>query len=210
MTMEEIMEDGVEIIVTGGRPAYKIPCEVCGRKIRRTAYSRKRTYICDYCKGVIKKREKVLIPDARTKEDIRFERAVEELGKQLGNLDKYQRAISAARSRAYQYGSIPEAMMAIYLIANGYSIIPQQKIGKYKVDFCAPKHKIVVEVDGSLFHQGKDEGLRDLVIQNSLGYDWLVLHVPAETVARNVKLAMLYIRKMEAEREKGHPKVQKV
>lgn len=53
MSIVHAREDGIEIVRKNFREIYYIPCEICGKKIMRTQYSRKRTYLCDYCKGVI-------------------------------------------------------------------------------------------------------------------------------------------------------------
>lgn len=77
-------------------------------------------------------------------------------------------------------------MVAIELLRLGYSIIPQQKIKKYKVDFAIPKEKIIIEVDGSLYHKDVYKGEREAIIQLSLGLDWKIIHVPAEKIAENI------------------------
>lgn len=64
-----------------GRWLFQIPCEKCGKIIIRTQYSRKRTYLCDYCKGVLKEKKKVEFPDVRTKHEKRFDQAVMKLQK---------------------------------------------------------------------------------------------------------------------------------
>ena len=78
-------------------------------------------------------------------------------------------------------------MVAIELIRIGYSIIPQQKIKKYKVDFAIPKEKIVIEVDGSIYHKDVYKGYREAIIQLSLGLDWKIIHVPAEYISKDIQ-----------------------
>lgn len=84
------------------------------------------------------------------------------------------------------YGSIPEAMVAIELLRLGYRIIPQQKVKKYKVDFAIPKEKIVIEVDGYVYHKDSYKGDREAIIQLALGLDWKIIHIPAELIAEDI------------------------
>ena len=120
----------------------------------------------------------------------------EKVKKQVKNFDKYDKAVRVARTRAYQYASIPEAMLAIELLKNKLKIIPQQKIGKYKADFVIPSMKFVVEVDGELYHSdlGK-EAERDFYINRTLGFDWKVVHIPARYILEDVTKVTKYILK---------------
>lgn len=198
------IEDGVELLgpyetCRGIRYNYSIPCELCGRRIVRTEYSRKRSYICDYCKGVIKKKKKTQMSEElkniKTPKEMRFDRAVEKIRKQVKNFSEYEKAIEIAKTRAEYYGSIPEAMVAIELLKLKYRIIPQQKIGKYKVDFVLPNKKIVIEVDGALFHS-KPNNDREATIQFSLGLDWKIIHLPAELIEKNIVKLKTVIEKL--------------
>ena len=190
MGYADAIDDGIRI-VEGRRNCYYIPCEICRREIRRTQYSRKRTYICDYCKGVIKKKEKILISEelknTKTRREKQFDKAIDEIKKQCKNFDEYEKAISIARQRVELYGSTPEAMVAIELIKLGYNIIPQQKVGKYKVDFAIPSEKIIIEVDGEIYHKDINKGDREAVIQLSFGLEWRIIHIPAEKISKNIK-----------------------
>ena len=77
-------------------------------------------------------------------------------------------------------------MAAIVLIYSGYSIIPQQRVGALTVDFCLSKQKIIIEVDGSLYHNSREKSLqRDARIQAMLGHDWEIIHLPAEGIEKN-------------------------
>lgn len=191
--IDEALQDGVTYC---GRNIYLIPCEICGELIKRTQYSRKRTYICDSCKKIIKEKKEGKKPDTDSRHDKRFNCAVEKVKKQVKNFDKYDKAVRVARTRAYQYASIPEAMLAIELLKNKLKIIPQQKIGKYKADFVIPSMKFVVEVDGELYHSdlGK-EAERDFYINRTLGFDWKVVHIPARYVLEDVTKVTKYILK---------------
>lgn len=171
------------------RGYFMIPCEVCGSEIKNKQYSRTRKYVCDCCKKAIKKREKIALErleDIITPNEKRFNVAVENIKKQVKDFGKYEKAIGIAKSRLERYGSIPEAMVAIELIKNHHRIIPQQKVGKYKVDFALPDIKKVIEVDGELYHRNNHNSDREGTIQLSLGFDWKILHIPAELIAKDI------------------------
>ena len=181
----DALTDGIDLVDIRGHKLYSIPCEICGRKILRTQYSKKRSYVCDYCKGKIKKKQACLIPDVRTKRERRFDNAVKEIAKQVPDIGEYARAIKIAESRCEKFGSIPEAMVAIELVRLGYKIIPQQKLGKYHVDFLMPDEKIVIEVDGELYHREKTPRIGE--IQIMLGLDWKIINIPAELIRKNIQ-----------------------
>lgn len=120
----------------------------------------------------------------KNKYEIRYEKAIEEIAKQVP-VEDYIRAISIAKKRMYDYGSIPEAMVAIELVKYGCRVIPQQQVLNYHVDFLLPDEKIVIEVDGDLYHQkGTD---REAKIQLALGVEWEIIHLPAEAIRKNIK-----------------------
>ena len=161
-----------------------VQCKKCGKMIvhNKTLANGCPKY-CDYCKKQIYEEKQK--EDPRTKSQIRFDRAIEELKEQVDNFDEYSRAIELAKTRMYSFGSIPEVMVAIELLRLKYKIIPQQKILRYHVDFCLPDDKIIIEVDGSVFHQKKTG--RDGKIQLALGMDWKIIHIPAELIRKDVR-----------------------
>lgn len=193
-----------------GAEVFLVPCHCCGNKIVRRSYGRNTKYICDACR--VKRMEKERIDQKKrdafvdqlydvitTKEERRFNDAADIVSRQAKRFSSYKDDIDIARLGQYKYGSIPEAMTAIELIHLGYTIIPQQKIGKYRVDFYLPDEKIVVEVDGALYHQGGFKGDREATIQFSLGLDVKIVHVPAEAVRRNVLIVDKIMKKITKE-----------
>lgn len=182
-----------------GATIFKIPCAKCGQIILKKSYGRNHIYVCDACKLGQKKKQIELVNEwldtVETKSDRRFESAIDRVLSQVLDGSDYDDAIRLARQRVELYGSVPEAMVAIELLHLGYKIIPQQKVGRYHVDFAIPKQKLVVEVDGALFHKNQYGGNREAAIQLSLGMDWLIIHVPAELIANDIKKLRPYIDK---------------
>lgn len=190
-----------------GTEVFVVPCHYCGRKVIHTCYGRNIKFICDACKVAKMEKRKVeqkkrdafvdqLYDAITTKEERQFDKAVDIVRKQAKRFSSYEKDIEIARRGQFKYGSIPEAMTAIELIHLGYSIIPQQKVGKYRVDFYLPKEKIVVEVDGSLYHRDKFNGDREATIQFSLGLDAKIIHIPAEAVRKNVHIVDKVMKKL--------------
>lgn len=174
-----------------GHLVYEVPCEKCGTIMKKIQYSGDKNYLCEYCKRKLAEKRKLLLEpeilDKETKYEQRFNKAVEEIENQVKDFDRYAKDVETARKRAESYGSIPEAMVAIELLHLGFKIIPQQKIDKYRVDFALPTPRIVIEIDGRIFHQdNKNQKQRDQYIQQRLGYTWKIIHIPAENIRENI------------------------
>lgn len=170
---------------------YCIPCSKCGSIVKKQMYDSNKIYLCEYCKKQIARKKRQLEQDAldqvRTKKEQAFDKAVNRIRAQVKNFSRYEKAVSLAETRAESYGSIPEAMIAIELLRLGYKVIPQQKIGPYRVDFVLKDKKIVLEVDGKIFHKDKFGGDREAIIQLALGMDWQIIHIPAEMIERDIQ-----------------------
>lgn len=169
---------------------FCVPCDVCGALTETVNYGRAKRYVCWKCqdKRVRHKKEveKAWFEVIEEKGEARFNKAIDRIEKQVKNIGKYERAIRIARQAQHKYGSVPEAMVAIELIRLGYSIIPQQKVGRYRVDFYIPKYKIVIEVDGAIYHQ-KPTNNREATIQLSFGLDAKIIHIPAELISKDIR-----------------------
>ena len=111
--------------------------------------------------------------------------------------DSYTSDIVKARKAIDKYDSMPEVAACIELLHIGARVIVHQKVGDFTVDFCLPDEKLVIEIDGSLYHSDKDkEFMRDYAVKHMLGDGWDVRHIPAETLTRNHALFGRSIRKV--------------
>lgn len=195
MSRADALRDGIKYDDNGYRLLYYVPCQNCGKIHGRRKYTGKEIYLCPACLELkhAKQRAEVealalSMPDAETKEEKRYRSAVEAIEKQVGSLKGYEKAVDICRKATYKYGSIPEAMLAIELIRKGYRIIPQQKVGKYRVDFALPNEKLIIEVDGSIYHTNKQKELeREASINYAIGLDWRFIHTPAESISKDVR-----------------------
>lgn len=213
LTAEELAVFGVERIEkNGSRAKYLVPCDVCGIKFISYSYNTSNVYKCRNCKDKhieIDKRMKKLLKDKVEHEEAdeigidhehyqRFESASSKFGL------KYYFAIEQASTVMNKFDSIAEAMACIELLYIGVRVIPQQKVGRNRVDFCLPDYKAIIEIDGALYHQDPNKDYwRDVALQKRLGDDWIIKHVPAEAVKQNHALfgksmkRMLDVRKSE-------------
>lgn len=200
-----IFVEGVSPLNRRSYRLYHIPCAKCGRIVKRKIYNGDKAYYCDICKNDLVKKEKALehelLDEILSKGEQRFFRAKEKLLKQVGKPEAYANAIRIAETRANYYGSIPEAMVAIELIRLGYAIIPQQGIGRYKVDFAIPNEKLIVEVDGGLYHSDINPD-RDNYIKLCLGLDWEIVHIPAEWVSKDLRRLNKVLKEVEKKRQR--------
>ena len=192
--------DGIKYRIIGKEEArrqhavhvFEIPCEVCGKIYEQRIYSSNDRHVCPYCKKIDKKQDEfvrhAILDKLYTPGQQRFFKARELYCQQVKSAENRDRAIEVAEKACEKFGSIPEAMVGIELIRLGYRVIPQRKIGPYRVDFAIPDEKLIVEVDGSLYHSNKTERLqRDAAIGYIIGFDWEIAHIPAELIQKNIK-----------------------
>lgn len=190
-----------------GKKVYQIPCSKCGRLVGRHALSLKRTYMCEYCKTAKKKKWQAVEKELserifdeitiQTKAEIKFDKAVQKIFEKRDDKEKYSKAIRLAKTRCELYGSIPEIFVAIELLHQGYKIIPQQKVAKYRLDFVIPDKRVVIEVDGKIFHSDQaKEAEKDFVVKNNLGAEWRILHIPTDYITKDMMKVAKYFRKV--------------
>lgn len=140
------------------------------------------------------------------KKKLMFERALDLMEKQNCNMYEYRASTIKVQKYLYanidKFDSADEIIAAIVLIHNGLQIIPQYKIGNYQVDFYIPSLKIVLEIDGELYH-GKvkyRDSQRDAEIKEMLGDGWEIVRIGAKYIEQNcTKLleAMSAIKKLK-------------
>lgn len=206
LTDEELAILGVTRTKKNGQTKYIVPCDVCGELIETTKYSTNSVYKCKSChseevaiKNKILEMVKWRNNELEAKElgaDYehfhRFENATKKFNKAT-----YSKDIEKARKAMGKFDSVPEAVACIELLHIGARVIVQQKIGSFTVDFCLPKEKVVIEIDGSLYHKDKDkEFKRDYVLKNHLGDDWIIKHIPSDSVMSNHKFFGQCIKKL--------------
>ena len=177
MSRADAIRDGVEIVEDGRWGCYyKIPCAQCGNTYGSRQYTGNRIYLCPTCREINKKKRKAAvdelalsIPDVETKEEKRYRKAVEEIEKQVGSLKGYERAVEICR-----------------------------KATSYHVDFALPDEKLIIEVDGSIYHANTQKELeREAAINYRIGFDWHFIHIPAESISKDVRKVVRLLKKRD-------------
>ena len=98
-------------------------------------------------------------------------------------------------------------MVAMELIRRGVKAYHQVKIYEYSVDFVLPDYKVILEVDGSIYH-GKDrlkqQDMRDEVVSDKMGDGWQVVRISTDCINMNITKLMLAIKKVLSQRKCAH------
>lgn len=210
MTDEELNRLGVTRKTDEfGRAVYLVPCVVCGKLVGMHMFTTQKVVKCSFCKKEIVKRRKAKVDAAR--EEI-LSILAEDLGTDYEHLRRFEKAttkfgrayadnIEDARTAIDKFDSIPEAVACIELLHIGTRVIVHQRVGDYTVDFCLPEEKVVVEIDGSLYHNDEaKEQMRDYAISHMLEGDWEIRHIPADAVMKNHVVFGKGMRRMLNER----------
>ena len=195
MTDEELNRLGVTRKTDEfGRTAYIAPCVICGKPVGMRMFTTEKVVKCSFCKKEVAKRRKARVDAAR--EEI-LSVLADDLGTDYEHLRRFEKAttkfgrayadnIETARKAIDKFDSVPEVVACIELLHIGARVIVQQRVGRFTVDFCLPDEKVVVEIDGSLYHaDASEEGVRDHAISYMLEGDWEIRHIPADAVMKN-------------------------
>lgn len=104
-----------------------------------------------------------------------------------------------------KFSSLQETMVAIQLEKQNIKYESQKEINGKKVDFFLPELKIILEIDGELYHTDENkEFLRDRQIMKGIGEEYEIVHIEADYVPRytwNLKEALPYI--VDQRKEQG-------
>ena len=77
------------------------------------------------------------------------------------------------------------------------------KLGSYRADFLLDDMKVVLEVDGVIYHSARTrqkEELRDGLILIALGAEWQVVRITDELITKNITRLMPAIEKVVKKR----------
>ena len=81
------------------------------------------------------------------------------------------------------FSSMPEVVVAIQMERIGLKYETQKDIAGKKADFVIPEIKIILEIDGELYHTDEDKSfLRDRQIMAVVGEEWEIVHIHTEEV----------------------------
>lgn len=159
-------------------------------------------HFCPACKAAEDNRlAKERAELARLKKSQMFERAMQILEGQRLDMYELREAIDAVKGflddNPDRFDSSYEMIAAIVLIQNRVRCKPQQKVGRYQVDFILPDELVVLEIDGFLHKgRGKKDSERDKEIRRTLGPEWEVVRIDTAYLEQNAMKLVEAIRKI--------------
>lgn len=213
----EALEDGIPTTETKeGFKDYYPPCHICGAPVYSWKYTRDVKFTCPDCR-------REMISQIRTEKSLmssgkklnKLETAIKRVSK-VTSIEPYANAIRVINKRLDKPGwfqSTEEIMVALELIRRGIRANHQVRIYEYTVDFILPDEKVVLEIDGPLYH-GKErqdyQRIRDDAIIQKLGDGWQMIRISTENINLNVTRLLPGIRAVRHYRKRKAEKFTKV
>ena len=204
MSYSEAREDGIPLENHNGHTWYYPPCRMCGSPVPSWNYLRDSTYTCQECKKLLQKSRKDITQASKT---AKLAKAVRRISK-VTDIRQYDTAIALVRKnidKPLWFQSTEEIMTALELIRSGVKAYHQVKVYDYRADFVLPEYKVVLEIDGPVYHRKETESaavIRDEIIADKFGEDWEVIHIRTEEINTNVTRLMPAIKAVLARRKK--------
>ena len=161
-----------------GYQVYYPRCHICGQKITSWSYLSEKVYTCCDCKMNYKSYRKEITTD---KKRAKLEKAIHRVSA-VSNIGKYYAAIDWVKDNIKRLGwfdSTEEIMVALELYKRNIDFRHQIKIFNFQADFVLLDEKIVLEIDGKIYHGGDKRAYdrqRDELIILKLGPDWDVIN----------------------------------
>lgn len=200
----------------------KLENEYCGTEEIERIFKAKETkrIFCEKCKEEKQTEyENKVAKYRQLRSEIMFERALKLIEKQKINMYDFKDAISVVEDFIRRnneklftdewesvkcFDSADEIAAAIILLNNKIHIQIQKKIAGSVVDFCLPNLKVILEIDGELFHKGKSlkESRRDTKIRSELGREWEIVRIPTAYIHQNIKMLPEAIKAIKEEKQK--------
>lgn len=154
-------------------------------------------YTCDKCESKIKLIKKMEMVD----------KAQKELEKRKGKMRRFKEKFDMSKytnevknrvvNGIDNFSSMPEAIVAIQMQRIGLKYETQKDIAGKKVDFIIPEIKIILEIDGELYHTDEDkEFLRDRQIMHEVEEKWEIVHIKAKEIPKytwNLREGLPYV-----------------
>lgn len=206
MSFIEAKEDGVRYAKNGRMTSYYPLCSICGKEVHSLSYIRGLRYTCKECKTEQYLSDKERSAEiSKAEKEKKFENAVKRMQKMGCHGKPYWKAAQTVRSnlgRDQWFESTEEIMVAIELVRSKVKTRHQVKFGRYRADFVLPEEKVVLEVDGRIFHAGKaeKERLRDELIVLALGPGWEVIRIGDDLINQRINRLLPAIKKVKERR----------
>lgn len=176
-------------------------CVMCGKEYENNTRTSYKCSKCEQKLALVKKLEMV------DKAEYKLTRVPGKQRMKKGN-DLFKEICSVRKRIANgidKFSSLQETMVAIQLEKQNIKYESQKEINCKKVDFFLPELKIILEIDGELYHTDENkEFLRDRQIMKGIGEGYEIVHIEADSVPRytwNLKEALPYI--VDQRKEQG-------
>lgn len=210
MSYREAVEDGIRHHNQFASSYYYPLCHECGSEVPSWSYQRGVKYRCKECRALElvadKKRRSSNNYDAK---EIKFQNAIKRIKKVAWRFGDYEKAIDTIHKKLHKDGwfdSTEEIMAAIELVQRGIKARHQVKMGRYYADFVLPDDKIILEIDGILYHSGnvkkQKDAMRDDLMLLAMGAGWDVIRITDEFINQNVTKLMPAIYAVKKTRNK--------
>jgi very-short-patch-repair endonuclease len=191
-----------------GNETFQVSCMVCGGPVASWHKDPPKKYKCKECR----QKERESLKNKKTplkvlQAERRMEIAVEYL-ESKGIIEEYSGALKVVGSRLHTSGwfqSSNEILVALELIRCGVKLRHQVKMGRWRVDFVIPDLKVVLEVDGEMYHPDSNkekEKIRDNSILANLGPEWEVIRIKDHLIRKNLKKLLPAIESVRRSRKR--------
>lgn len=208
----EAKEDGIRVIESNKVTdiTWFFPhCHICDKEIKSARYDRGVKYTCKECKTLQYMSDKLIkIEENLYKKEQKLNKAIKRIEKQAPTkIKEYDKAIEILKKNLHKdkwFDSTEEIMVALELLRRKIKVRHQVKMGIYRLDFVLPDEKIVLEVDGTLFHTEKTkekEDIRDSLIILNLGPSWEVVRITDELINQNIRRLLPAVRAVRNKRQ---------
>lgn len=211
MSYQEAVEDGIPIKKSNGNGVggYFPPCYYCGQPVFSWAYVRGVKYACPDCRAeVIRQKCEEKSGRAALGKERKLECAIRRISR-VTDIEPYDKAIDYVRKHLKHQGwfqSTEEIMVALELIRRNINTHHQVKVFDYTVDFVLPDMKVILEIDGPIYHgkeRAKYQARRDEVICWKFGEGWELIRIKTDYINMNITKLIPAIKKVLRYRQKN-------
>lgn len=160
-------------------------CWNCGKPLESGTYKRNFCPACAEKKAETAKRN--FDEYWRLKNGMTLERAIARIEEDDSSpdIEDFREAIEVVsdyvEKNPQKLESTEEYITLLVLLCNRVHTVCQYKVLNYRVDFCLPELKILLEIDGDRHNKAKD-AKRDLEILGEVGDDWIIARIPTKYI----------------------------
>lgn len=169
-------------------------CIMCGTEFESDKAD---IYACEDCQKKMKLIKKMEMIDKARKEMEKRKGRNRSLKPKL-DMSKYSDLVKDRVIKEIDnFSSMPEAIVAIQMEHIGLKYEAQKEIAGKKVDFYIPEIKIILEIDGEIYHTDEDKAfLRDRQIMREVGEKWEIVHIKTDEIPKytwNLREALPFV-----------------